>query len=206
MIAELGILLQRTIGKRESEIADLAKLEGEMNTLTVELETLAHAQVILQEVATETQARLKLHLEELVQSAIDAVFPDQYKVHIDFLSKAGQTECDIYLMRGNDRIDPMDSSGGGVVDIVSFALRLVSWSIGTTENTIVLDEPFKFLSVGLRSLAGDLLRRLSHILGLQLIYVTHDPELVQVADRVFEISQKEGISSVKTIEGTPYDE
>jgi len=36
-----------------------------------------------------------------------------------------------------------------------------------------------------------------------MIYVTHDPELADVADRIFEVSQVDEISKVTVKEGTP---
>jgi DNA repair exonuclease SbcCD ATPase subunit len=161
------------------------------------LGVLANAQALIQKVATETQSQLKFHLETLLNEALDSVFPNTYQTKLEFGISNGVADADIYLLKDGGRIDPMDSSGGGVVDVVAFALRLVSWSISKNDNVIVLDEPFKFLSVGLRPLAGELLRTLSKQLNLQLIYVTHDLELVNVADRVFEVSQSDGISKIK---------
>lgn len=195
----------------------IARLEGERIGLSKELddckivltrnakdsEVLELAQALIQNTAQETQEQLKFHIQGLVSSAINAVFPDSYDFRCDFVVKRGSTEGDIYLLKNGERVDPMDSTGGGVVDIVAFALRLVAWSIGKSDNVIIFDEPFKFLSVGLRPLAGELLRTLSKQLGIQLIYVTHDPELVNVADRIFEVSQSDGISKVIQREGTP---
>jgi DNA repair ATPase RecN len=202
-VFDLAQKVSRLEGERHGLIKERAECESALDANAIKMATLELAQALIQQTAQETQERLKFHIQELVSGAINAVFPGAYEFRCDFLVKRGSTEGDIYLLKDGERIDPMDSTGGGVVDIVAFALRLVAWSIGKSDNVIILDEPFKFLSVGLRPLAGELLRTLSGRLGIQLIYVTHDPELVGVADRIFEVSQSDGISKVIQREGTP---
>ena len=87
----------------------------------------------------------------------------------------------------------MESSGGGVVDVSSFALRIATWSLSKTNNVIILDEPFKHLSNDLQSRAGEILKRLSEKLKLQILMSTHIEDIIDVADRVFEVRRvKEG--------------
>ena len=95
-----------------------------------------------------------------------------------------------------------DAAGGGVVDVVCFALRVVAWSLSQTSPVLILDEPFKWVSMGLRPICGQLLRGISDRLGLQIIMVTHDPELVEQADRIFLVEQKARRSRISVREGT----
>lgn len=159
-------------------------------------EGIEEAQALIQQTAKETQEQLRYHVEDLVQSAIDTCFPGQYDFFLSFEIKRGRTEAEIYLEREGERINPMDSSGGGVVDIVAFALRLACWSLSRTDPVIVLDEPFKFLSADIRPLAGEILKTLSEKLGLQIIMVTHDSVMIDVSDRVFEVKLKKGKSEI----------
>jgi DNA repair exonuclease SbcCD ATPase subunit len=90
----------------------------------------------------------------------------------------------------------MDEVGGTVVDIVSTALRVAVWSLAPTDNLMVLDEPYRNVSAGYKSIAADLIRGISERLGIQFLIVSHDPVLIAAADRVFEVSQKNGRSVV----------
>jgi len=172
--------------------------------LVSDLETIEKSQALIQDTAKETQDQLRFHLQDLVNSALESVFPGSYEFRLEFLPTRKSTEADIYLLKDGCRVDPLDSSGGGVVDVICFALRVVAWSIGNSDNCVMMDEPFKWLSVNLRPLAAELLRLLSNQLHLQLIFVTHDPELVSVCDRIFRVTQEEnGVSDVTQIEGTP---
>lgn len=203
MISKWNDQLNQLEGERNTHTKTRNEIALRVQAIAVESEILTRAQALIQLTAEETQNQLRFHLQDLVNAALDSVFPNVYEFRIDFTPKNGTTAADIYLLKDGCRVDPMDSSGGGVVDVVCFALRLVAWSIGKTDNVIIFDEPMKWLSVGLRPLAGELFRKLSHQLGIQMIYVTHDPELADVADRIFEVSQSDEISKVIVKEGTP---
>jgi DNA repair exonuclease SbcCD ATPase subunit len=85
-----------------------------------------------------------------------------------------------------------------VVDLAAFALRVALWRISSPalRPTIVLDEPFKHLSEDLQPKASALLKEVSSRLGVQFIMVTHSEELVESADRVFQVSLRRGMSRV----------
>ena len=61
---------------------------------------------------------------------------------------------------------------------------------------IVLDEPFRFVSRDLQVKAGQMVKELAERLDLQFIVVTHNKDLIEAADRVFEVSLKDGESRV----------
>lgn len=165
-------------------------------------ETVLKAQALIQTTAQETQNQLTYHVQALVQNALDAVFPTVYLFRAAFELRRGQTEVDIWLDKDGEAIDPRDAAGGGVVDVVCFALRVVAWSLSQTSPVLILDEPFKWVSMGLRPICGQLLRGISDRLGLQIIMVTHDPELVEQADRIFLVEQKARRSRISVREGT----
>jgi len=148
------------------------------------------AQIIMQKVAKETQESIKFHVEDLVTTAIESVFPETYKFLLEFEIKRNRTEINILLLKNGEKVSPMDSSGGGLIDVISFALRLSLWSLykGKKQSIMILDEPFKFLSRDLQDKAGQMLKQLSSMLGIQVIMVTHIPDLIRNADMVFDLS------------------
>ena len=93
----------------------------------------------------------------------------------------------------------MNSSGGGPIDIASFALRIASWSLQRPirSNTIILDEPMKNLSKEYQEQGALMLQEVSRKLGIQFIIVTHEPVLARFADKTFNVSIKNGISRVE---------
>jgi DNA repair exonuclease SbcCD ATPase subunit len=157
------------------------------------------ARIIVQEVATELQKTLEYRLSSIVTLALNSVgFTYEFKV--SFVNRRNQTEVDLQFVKNGNECDPMDSSGGGALDIASLALRMALWSIKKTRAIQILDEPAKFLSRDLQDKASEILKLLSKDLGIQLIVVSHIPEMIESADRVFVVSTDENENSVvKTI-------
>jgi DNA repair exonuclease SbcCD ATPase subunit len=145
------------------------------------------AQVFIQQVAKDTQEKLRFHLEDIVNLAMDVVFPGEYDFRIIFEIKRGKTEARLCFIRNGVEIDPLSSSGGGVSDVCSFALRIAVWSLGETVPVMIFDEPFRNLSKDLQSKASEMLKQLSQRLKIQMIMSTHEDSMVDVADRLFKV-------------------
>jgi DNA repair exonuclease SbcCD ATPase subunit len=73
----------------------------------------------------------------------------------------------------------LNSTGGGVVDVASFALRVACLILHRPRlsKVMVLDEPFKFVSAQYRDRVRTMLERLSQDLDMQIIMVSHIDEL-----------------------------
>jgi predicted ABC-type transport system involved in lysophospholipase L1 biosynthesis ATPase subunit len=156
------------------------------------------AKEIVREVGLKTQQSLQFHISDITSLALEAVFPDPYELQVEFIQRRNKTECDLYFVRDGNRIDPLTASGVGAVDVAAFALRIASWSMAQphTDNVILLDEPFRFLSEDYQEQASIMLQELSKKLGLQFIIVTHEQVLASYADRIFEVKIRKGISKV----------
>ncbi len=181
--------LEQLKGQRDTIQRQVKQLEGNVVELTKEMQDTEKAQSILQIVGQETQQKVKQFIEDMVTMAMESVFDDPYSFEVDFVIKRGKTEAELFFVRNGNRIKPIDASGGGVVDLASFVLRicLLSLKVGAKSETIILDEPMKFVSRNYIGRAGELIKKLSDDLGYQFIFITHVPELVECADRVFEV-------------------
>lgn len=163
------------------------------------LERHEQAREVIREVGIKTQEQLQFHISDITSMALEAVFKNPYKLEVEFIQRRNKTECDIYFSRNGKRIDPKDGSGGGAVDIASFALRIASWSLQRphSRNTLILDEPMRFVSKNLRDSASQMIKQVSRKLSIQFIIVTHDSILSTYADKTFEVKIKKGVSIVK---------
>ncbi len=159
------------------------------------------ARIVLQQVASDTQKQIEYHISNLVTMALAAVFPDPYEFQLRFVQRRNKTEADlIFIKNGNEIDNLLENGGGGVADVASLALRFALWSIKKSRPTILLDEPIKFLhNPTYQEKASDLLKMVSDKLGVQLIIVSDQKELLRSADKVIDISQVDGVSIVNEV-------
>jgi len=131
--------------------------------------------------------------------ALASVWEDPYKFSINFVQRRNKTECDlIFSKNGKETDDIVNSGGGGVCDIVSnIALPVALWSIKKSRNVMIWDEPTKFLhNPTYQEKASEMIKKLSEELRLQIIMVTDQQNLLNAADKVITVEQKNGESKV----------
>ncbi|MGD9157025.1 MAG: hypothetical protein PVG39_01335 [Desulfobacteraceae bacterium] len=200
--------IQQQIGDgayRKKSLEEQMELhKDQLGKLQQQSETVLMLQALVQQAAQETQNRIRMRITDIVQSALEGSFGDEYDFYLEFEPKRGKTEAQLFLKDeyGNE-VSPLDANGGGLVDIISFALRIAIWSIDHQVNgrdsVIILDEPFKFLSAGIRPLGAEMLRKLSEELQLQVLMVTHEDTLMEISDKVFLVT-KDGRTKRSSVE------
>jgi DNA repair exonuclease SbcCD ATPase subunit len=134
---------------------------------------------VFQDVSKAVQQAAHNKIASVVSRCLEAVFDDPYEFQIKFDTKRGRTEARLVFIRDGIEVDPVSASGGGVVDVASFALRLACLSLSRPplRKLMVLDEPFKFVSENYREQIRSLLKILSKEMEFQFLFVTHIPDL-----------------------------
>lgn len=185
-IQKCATLLQQAEKKRNSlavKASNLAEEVKEAEDLVIET---AQLKTIVISVANQTQFFVAERISSLVSMALKAV-GFQYDFKVDFVQRRSNTEADLLFVKNNHEMYPLECSGGGAVDIASFALRIALWSMKKSSNVFILDEPFKHLSLDKQAQAGELLHELANKFDLQIIMVSHNPEIVFGADNIITL-------------------
>ena len=194
--AELSSKVSELKGRLWSAEGELVEAKGLRADKMQHLKAMEGLKAVIQQTAKETQDKLRLRFEAIVQACLDAVFPGSYKFMMEFISRRGQVEVDMWLDKDGTRMDPMDSNGGGVVDVMSIALRLCCLTLSTRSRVLLLDEPFGHLRGDARERLGELLAIISERLNVQILMVG-DVAGSLVSGREFKVSKFEGISVVR---------
>lgn len=181
---------KKNLENRKKEITEC------LDELREKSDIIDKAASLIQKVAQETQSNIVFHIGNIVDKALETVFQDEYKFSFNFVQKRGKVEAEYFLIRNDGtEVDIINGAGGGVIDIVSFALRIAVWTLSNNvQNVIVLDEPFRFLSQDLQERAGEILKELSDKLKLQFIIVTHNDKLISYADKIFFVKKSQNFS------------
>ena len=192
--------LEQRKGARAQKQKDLKEAGRDLKRQQLQLQQTEKALEISKQVGLKTQQELEYHISNLVSAAISSVFPDNpYKFRVQFIERRGKTECDLRLERDGELIDALTSAGGGVVDITSLALRIAALSMksGRIRPVLLLDEPFKHLSIDLQDQAEQMLHELASRIGVQIINNSHASTALENTDKGFQVGIKKGCSEVK---------
>lgn len=194
--SELVAKVSEFKGRRWTADRELEKTKASLEESNRRLTSMTELKAVVQEVAKLTQDRLRLRFEAIVQACIDAVFPGCYTFKMEFVSRRGQVEVDMWLDKDGTKMDPLDSNGGGLVDVMSMALRLCCLTLSKNSNMLLLDEPFGHVRGSARERLGALLAIVSDKLGIQMLMVGDVAGNV-VEGKEFNVSKLGGISIVK---------
>jgi DNA repair exonuclease SbcCD ATPase subunit len=191
--------LERLKGQKIQLETTISDLQTTLKEQGRELRRHEQAREIIRTVGQKTQEQLSYHISDITSLAMEAVFNEPYELKVEFVQRRNKTECDLKFERDGEVFDdPLSASGGGAVDVAAFALRIAAWSMQHphTRNTIILDEPLRFLSEDCQEKASAMIKEISKRLGIQFIIVTHNPTLASYADKSFEVTIKKGVSKV----------
>jgi len=177
--------------------ANCDKIHQSLNLTKLRYEDLLEARTLMNSVGITAQDSVKTIIEDLVTKALQTVFSDEYSFVVSNEIIRNKPETILKVNKnGHEFMLKDDLEGGGLLDVVSFALRVILWAFEEkkSRNTIVLDEPGKFISEDKIDLFGLMIKELSSSLDIQFIIVTHEGALIESADIGYKVTQEAGIS------------
>ena len=143
---------KRADGIRLSYANSRSDVEHAMDALAIYhamRKTAEEAATAVTNAAQAAQMRFAGVVAGVVTESLNSVYPDNpYEFKLEFRESAGRTVVDTLLYRDGEPLDPLASTGGGVWDVLAFALRVALLVLTATDKTrmmLVLDEPFAFL-------------------------------------------------------------
>lgn len=142
------------------------------------------------DVGQKSQKNVLEYIEETVTMALVSVFGNDYKFKIELNNKRDQSEVNFFVEHKGNLLEPRaDVLGGGIVDTCAFALRLVIWSLTNSNDSkiFIMDEVFKHVSAQHIPNVSELVKEMSRLLGIQIIIVTHNSNLIENADTIITI-------------------
>ncbi|HHW26227.1 MAG TPA: hypothetical protein GXX23_02675 [Firmicutes bacterium] len=168
------------------------------------IETWRQVQVLLTKVSDYARRQLVERIEETVTAALQTVLADdslRFEIEMKELGGKPSAEWRVVSRYGNTEVsnNPEDARGGGIVDIVSLALRLALLELSRPrpEGPVILDEPAKMVSAEYAENLAYFLRSYAQKTGRQFIVVTHNETLARSGDKAYRVTKNEaGVSEV----------
>jgi DNA repair exonuclease SbcCD ATPase subunit len=168
------------------------ELESRLKSLKTYVFHLNEALTVMNAVGVLNADESNKIIEEIVTETLRIVYDESYSFVVENSVQRNQPETNFYVKIGDKTYSLRNEElGGGVIDIVSFALRVTAWAISgnRSDNIMVADEPIKNLDSTRILKAGEMIKKLSTDLGLQFLIVTHSNELMDIADSLFDVKK-----------------
>lgn len=195
-------------GKIEILEDQLEKIEKSLEEKEKYSEILSQVSLLFQKTSEFAREQSKRQIEDTVTKCLQFIFETDIEFLIE-LSESRSVPIAEFFVQSNYsegysiKTKPEIARGGGVVDIISLALRIafLQQNQPSLSGPLILDEPGKHVSNDYIFNLGEFLKQSSNVFNRQIIMVTHNPHLSQISDKSFYVKNKGGISEV-----SPYQE
>ena len=189
--------LTRKLGEVQGEykhiLSEKEKLSANLEKLEHDRETYAKAVELLTLVQQVSQEKIKDGFATLVTHALRYVFEDEISFELAFGRRGNLQELDFNIKQPGfeESYDILDTDSGGVINVLSIALRLVLMELNTpkTEGFVLLDEPFTGVSKNENYLsrARDFIHEIQQKLKRQFIIISHEEIYTDSEYNIIEI-------------------
>jgi DNA repair exonuclease SbcCD ATPase subunit len=207
-LAELRSRYNQALGQKEMLECQKAEKSTALTQAKHDIEIWQQVQALFSKVSEFARAQLKQKIQDTVTAALQAVFERDdiaFEIEIRTINNQPAASWSVvsYYGTGEDIAtvsgSPEDARGGGVSDVVSLALRLALLELARPRpaGPVLLDEVGKHVSRNYAPNVAAFLKQYAQKTGRQIILITHDPNLAEVADVSYRVSQENGVSGVQ---------
>ena len=152
---------------------------------------------IARKAAGLVQDTLATKLSGIVTKALGSVFEEPIEFIARFVERRGVSECDLLVKVNGEEYDILREDGGGMADVCSLTLQMAFILMSPVDRILIADEIARHTDGESQNRFAAVIQELCRELNFTIITVTHSDAIAEVADRVFHIKKKEGVSYVK---------
>jgi len=181
-------------------ISEKTRIIKKLDFLASELNLIVKTTMFLTSFSEYCRDKIKNKLEKLANSALNAIFQDK---DMEFKIISNKTmrglNYDLYIFTNGEITPLIDCKGGGVLDVISLSLKISFLKMfSDLRQVMILDEPFKNLDAERINLAVEWLKEISTKLSIQFLIVTHEEEIMDIADKKFIFKLENGVTKIVT--------
>ena len=194
-IEQLSSLINKNLILEEEYLRNILSDRKQKDKVTKDNLILKELKTFLLQVSANYREDICNLFTNLVTEALTSIFEKDIKFEIKLYSYRNEPAIDILVIENELEVDPQKSCGGGVNDIISLVLKIIFIYLKNSNRILILDESLKFLSRNYLEQASSFIRDISERMNLQIILVSHKPELEVGCDNLITI-EKENNRSV----------
>lgn len=193
-------VLDSRMGEARSVLTRGKEVQSEIAELSSAINELERVTILFNSLGEEKQIKAQETIEGIVTMGLQMIFQDEtLSFHIiqSIKGKSANVDFMIRTTLPGQVIETgvIDARGGGLAAIVGFLLRLTVMLLKDgqrKDNLLVLDETFAHVSAEYLEPLGQFLREVIDKTGIQIIMVTHQPQLGEFADAIYNFHTEGG--------------
>ena len=204
-ISKIDSYISKEQGKKEKILEQIDENIDLIEKIESQIDLIEKVSLLLQRTSEFARNQAKIQIESLVTNCLQYIFDNNIEFQIEIEELYGKPNAEFYVITKADetiiKTKPEQSRGGGIVDIISLALRIAFLQVHKPkiEGPIILDEPAKHVSEEYIFNVADVLKRTSEMFGRQIIMVTHNNHLSSIGTQAYRVSMKGTESKVEKI-------
>ncbi len=204
-ILKLNSFLAKEQGKRERILEQIEENKKMIKEINEQIELNEKVSILLQKTSEFARNQAKLQIESLVTNCLQYIFESNVEFKIEIEESYSKPNAEFYVITKDNDITvknkPELSRGGGVIDIISLALRIAFLQIHKPkiEGPLILDEPAKHVSEEYIYNVAEFLKKASEMFQRQIIMVTHNNHLSAIGTNTYRVQLKGSISQVEKV-------
>lgn len=189
-------------GKMEQLADQKSSLEKLLQRTLDNIDILEKVRMLLQRVSEFAREQSRVQIESLVTNCLQYIFDSNLEFKIEINEVRGRPEAEFYVVStfGGTivKTKPQEARGGGVIDIISLAIRVAMLECSSLEikGPIILDEPAKHVSDDYITQVAEFLKQVTYMFQRQVIMVTHNRHLSEMADKWYRVEMADGVSII----------
>lgn len=189
-LLDLEKLSNKLIFLRNENFDQQKRYENEILRYDREMDLLTKVGSLFKHLLDSLLDEKKQEVQNLVTYGLKSVFDDQdLKFHIDIEPRYNSVHTSFKTEQvGVTQGDVLENFGGGIVNLESFLLRIITLYQTKIGPFLFLDESFANLSNDYSENCSVLLNNLCKQLGLTIFLITHNELLLNSADKVYKAS------------------
>lgn len=192
-------------GKKEKISEQIDEYNNNIKKIQSDIDLIGKVSLLLQRTSEFARNQAKIQIESLTSNCLQFIFENNTEFKIEIEELYGKANAEFYVTTNIDdtiiKTKPEQSRGGGVVDIISLALRIAFLQVHKPkiEGPLILDEPAKHVSADYIFNVADFLKRTSEIFERQIIMVTHNNHLAAIGTKSYRIDMKKSKSIAENV-------
>lgn len=205
-IGKLRDHISREKGKRDKVLDQLQAHKELISDFENNIELLDKVIILFQKTSEFAREQAKSQIESLVTKCLQYIFDTDLEFIIEIEELRSKASAEFYVVTETEdlviKTKPEISRGGGIVDIVSLALRIAFLQIHkpNIEGPLILDEPAKHVSEDYIYNVGDFLKQTSRMFNRQIIMITHNQHLAALGDKGYRVDLSGTTSIVREMD------